>query len=69
MILSGKEFLQIFKHEGEQGYAIILKPKEEAKLDFMKDIPQEAQELLKKYEEVIGDDKPDSLPPIRDINH
>ena len=69
MMLSGKEFLQIFKHEGEQGYAIILKPKEEAKPDFMKDIPQDAQELLKQYEEVIGDDKPDSLPPMRDINH
>ncbi|GLJ42659.1 hypothetical protein SUGI_0884240 [Cryptomeria japonica] len=69
MSMRGKEFLKVLKKEGHQGHAIVLKPKDEAKVDPMSEVPQEVQGLLKKYVEVIGDEMPNSFPSMRDVNH
>lgn len=69
MLMSGKEFLKVLKQEGNQGYAIFLKPKDEAKADPMSEVPQEVKGLLKQYAEAIEDHIPNSFPPMRDVNH
>lgn len=46
MLLGRKEFLKLMKHEGSQGCAIMVKPKEEVKDENKPVIPQEVKILL-----------------------
>lgn len=67
----GEEFLRTLKEEGGQGFALILKPKDES--DFVinkgKDTPKEVLQLLERYKCIVVDEMPNTLPPIRDISH
>ena len=68
IIVGEKEMLKVIKEEKE-GYALILKPRDETLPSKDKSIPKEVQNLLEEYKEVIAKDLPSSLPPIRNISH
>jgi len=71
MLVSGKEFLHTLKEEGTQGYALILKPKDNSDLskNSKEKVPEEVQELLDKYKSNMVEDMPNTLPPMRDVSH
>lgn len=69
MLLSGKEFLKDLKHEGNQGCAIIVKPKVEAKAEPKPVVPQVVKTLLDQYKDIVVNEIPDALPPYRGVNH
>ncbi|XP_059078066.1 uncharacterized protein LOC131876639 [Cryptomeria japonica] len=69
MLLSGEEFLKVLKHEGSQGCAIIMKPKEEVKATNKLVVPQEVQILLDRYKDIVVNEILDVLPLYRYVNH
>lgn len=70
MLVGEKEFLKTVNEEGGGAYAIVIKPKTvmttTSKVD---DVPKEVQALLNKYKDIVVDELPSSLPPIRDVIH
>ena len=60
--------LKAIKEERE-GYALILKPKDEPILSKEKLVPKEVQKLLEEYKEAVAKDLHSSLPSNRDISH
>eukprot|EP00253_Pinus_taeda_P023337 PITA_23337 len=68
LLLGGKEYLKQMK-EGEVSYAVICKPKVIMTSTKVSDLPIEIQEMLESYYDIIVDDLPNELPPIRRISH
>lgn len=68
LLLGGKEYLQQME-ENEVNFAIIFKPKIIMTSTKVFDLPIEIQEMLDNYCDIIVDDLPNELPPIRRINH
>ena len=68
LLLSGKEYLQQME-EDEVIYALVLKSKVIFTSTKVSDLPIEIQEMLDSYCDIIVDDFPDELPPIRKISH
>lgn len=57
------------KEEGGQGYVIIIRPKYIMTVAKLEDVPKEVQTLLNKYQDIVVDELPSSLSPIRDVSH
>eukprot|EP00253_Pinus_taeda_P005681 PITA_05681 len=68
LLLGGKEYLKQMK-EGEVSYAVICKPKVITTSTKVSDLPIEIQEMLENYYDIIVDNFPNELPPIRRISH
>lgn len=68
MFVGEKEFFKTMKEE-KMGFVVLIRPKTIVAAKKVKDIPQEVQKLLKKYEDIVVDDLPSLLPPMRDISH
>eukprot|EP00253_Pinus_taeda_P029193 PITA_29193 len=68
LLLGGKEYLKQME-ENEVNYAVICKPKVIMTSTKVSDLPIEIQEMLEKYYDIIIDDLPNELPPIRRISH
>jgi hypothetical protein len=69
ILMSGKEFLKEFKKEQEMQFVVLRNPR----LIFMSTcvdvLPVEIQELLDNFVDIVVDELPRSLPPIRSISH
>ena len=63
-----KEFIKDLSNEGNEGFSIVLKCKEEEKL-VPKALPFEIQKMLDKYRDIVNDSTPTTLPPRRVISH
>ena len=66
-LLSRKEYLQ--QIEEEVRFALVCKPKVVLTSTKISDLPIEIQEMLDNYCDIVVDDLPDELPPVRKINH
>ena len=69
LLMSGKELLREIKKEQEMQFVVVKKPKVVLTSTSMDDFPEEVQELLDNFVDIVVDEFPNSLPPIRSINH
>jgi hypothetical protein len=67
--MSGKELLKEVKEEQEMQFTVVRKPRVILTSTSMDDFPEEVQELLDNFVDIVVDELPNSLPPIRSISH
>ena len=63
-LVDGKEFLQGMKYE-HMCFGVIPKHGKEE----VEEIPTEVVDLLRNFFDIVSDNVPDGLPPVRKINH
>jgi hypothetical protein len=68
LLMSGKELLQEVKKE-EVHFSLIGKPKVILTSTNLDDFPAEVKAMLDEFVDIIVDDFPNALPPIRSISH
>ncbi|XP_059069807.1 uncharacterized protein LOC131859776 [Cryptomeria japonica] len=68
MLMGGKEFLHQMKKE-EIKFALIGNLKIVVTSTKLIDLPEEIQDMLKEYVDIVVDDLPSALPPLRSIIH
>jgi hypothetical protein len=68
LLMSGKELLKEVKKEKEMQFVVVRKPRVILTSTLMDDFPEEVQELLDNFFDIVVDELPNSLPPIRSIN-
>ena len=69
LLMSRKELLKEVKKEHEMQFVVVRKPKVILTSTSMDDFPEEVQELLDNFDNIVVDELPKSLRPIRSINH
>jgi hypothetical protein len=69
ILMSGKELLREVKKYEEMKFVVVRKPRVILTNTLIDDIPEEIQELLENFDDIVVDDLPCSLPPIRSISH
>jgi hypothetical protein len=69
LLMSGKELLNEFKKEQDMQFVVVRNPRVILTSTTMNDLPEEIQELLENFADIVVDDLPCSFPPIRSINH
>ena len=69
LIMNGKEILNEVKKELEMQFFVVRKPRVILTSTSIEDLPKEIQELLENFADIVVDELPRSLPPIRSINH
>jgi hypothetical protein len=69
LLMNGKELLSEVKKEKKMQFVMVRKPRVVLTSNSMDDIPKEIQELLENFSNIVVDELPSSLPPIRSINH
>jgi hypothetical protein len=69
LLMSGKELLNEVKKEQEMQFVVVRKPRVILTSTSMEYFPEEVQELLENFADIVVDELPNSLPPIRSINH
>jgi hypothetical protein len=67
--MSGKELLKEVKEEHEMQLAVVRKPRVVLTNTSMDELPEEVQELLENFVDIVVDELPNSLPPIKSISH
>ena len=67
--MSGKELLNEVKKEKEMQFVVVRKPRVILTNNYVEDLPEEIQELLENLVDIVLDELPHSLPPIRSISH
>jgi hypothetical protein len=69
LLIRGKELLKEVKEEQEMQFVVVRKPKVILTSTSVDDLPEEVQELLDNFADIVVDELPNSLPPIRSISH
>jgi hypothetical protein len=69
LVMSGKELLNEVKKKEDMQFIVVKKPKIVLTSTRIDDLPKEIQELLKEFANIVVDELPCSLPPIRSISH
>jgi hypothetical protein len=69
LLMSGKELLKEVKKDLKMQFVVVRKPRVILTNSFVDDLPEEIQELLEKFVDIVVDELPHSLPPIRSISH
>jgi hypothetical protein len=67
--MSGKELLDEVKKKEDTQFIVVRKPKIVLTSTRIDDLPEEIQELLGEFVDIVVDELPCSLPPIRSISH
>jgi hypothetical protein len=67
--MSGKELLDELKKDEEMRFVVVRKTRVILTSTSIDDLPEEIQELLENFIDIVVDDLPCSLPPIRNISH
>jgi hypothetical protein len=67
LLMSGKELLREVKKEQEMQFVVVRKPRVVLTSTTMDDLPEEIMELLDNFANIVVDELPNSLPPIRGI--
>jgi hypothetical protein len=67
--MSGKELLTEVKKKEEPQFIVVRKPKIVLTSTRVDDLPEEVQELLEEFADIVVEELPRSLPPIRSISH
>jgi hypothetical protein len=69
LLMSGKELLNEVKKKEETQFIVVRKPKIVLTSIRIDDLPEEIQELLGEFVDIVVDNLPCLLPPIRSISH
>jgi hypothetical protein len=69
LLMSGKELLDELKKKEETQFIVVRKPKIFFTSTRIDDLPEEIQELLGEFVDIVVDELPCSLPPIKSISH
>jgi hypothetical protein len=69
LLMSGNELLKEVKKEQEMQFTVVRKPIVIFTSTSMDDLPEEVQELLENFADIVVDELPNSLPPVRSISH
>jgi hypothetical protein len=69
LLVSGKEILKEVKKEHEMQFVVVRKPRVILTSTSMDDLPEEVQELLDNFANIMVDELPNSFPPIISIIH
>jgi hypothetical protein len=69
LLMSGKELLKEVKKKEETQFILVRKPRIVLNNTRIDDLPEEIQELLEEFADIVVDELPCSLPPIRSISH
>jgi hypothetical protein len=69
LLMSGKELLDEVKKKEDTQFIVVRKPKIVLTSTRIDDLPKEIQELLGEFVDIVVDELPFSLPPIRSISH
>jgi hypothetical protein len=69
LLMSGKELLKEVKEEQEMQFTVVRNPIVILMSTLVDDLPEEVQELLDNFVDIVVDELPNSLPPISSINH
>jgi hypothetical protein len=69
LLMSGKELLKEIKEEEEMQFSMVRKPRVILTSTSVNDLPEEVQELLDNFVDIVVDELPNSLPPIKSISH
>jgi hypothetical protein len=66
--MSWKELLREVKKEHEMQFVVVRKLKVILRSTSMEDFPKEVQKLLENFVDIVVDELPSSLPPIKSIS-
>jgi hypothetical protein len=69
LLMSGKELLTEVKKKEEPQFIVVRKPKIVLTSTRVDDLPDEVQELLEEFDDIVVDELAHSLPPIRSVSH
>jgi hypothetical protein len=69
VLMSGKELLKVVKKKEDTQFIMVRKPNFFLTSMRIDDLPEEIQELLGEFANIVVDELPCSLPPIRSISH
>jgi hypothetical protein len=69
LLMSGKELLKEVKKKEDTQFSVVRKPKIVLTNTRIDDLPEEIQKLLGEFVDIVVDELPCSLPPIRSISH
>ena len=69
MLISGKEFLQEVDKSEKLHFAIVGRPKVILTSTNLNDLPEEIHVVLDNFMDIIVDELPNELPPIRSVSH
>jgi hypothetical protein len=69
LLMSGKELLTEVKKKEEPQFIVVRKPKIVLTGTRVDDLPEEVQELLEEFVDIVVDELPHSLPLIRSVSH
>jgi hypothetical protein len=69
LLMSGKELLKEVKKKEDTQFILVRKPKIVLNNTRIDDLQEEIQELLEEFADIVVDELPCSLPPIRSISH
>jgi hypothetical protein len=69
LIMSGKELITEVKKKEEPQFIVVRKPRIVLTSTRVDDLPEEVQELLEEFTDIVVDELPHSLPTIRSVSH
>jgi hypothetical protein len=69
LLMSGKELLTELEKDEDPQFFVVRKPRVVLTSTRMDDLPDEIQELLGEFADIIVDELPCSLPPMRSVSH
>jgi hypothetical protein len=69
LLMSGKELLKEVKKKEDPQFIVVRKPRIVLTNTRVDDLPEEIQKLLEEFADIVVDELPHSLPPIRSIIH
>jgi hypothetical protein len=69
LLMSGKELLTEVKKKEDPYFILVRKPRIVLTSTRGDDLPEEIQELLEEFADIVVDELPRSLPPIRSVSH
>jgi hypothetical protein len=69
LLMSGKELLKEVNKKEDTQFIIVRKPKIVLTSTRVDDLPEEIQKSLEEFADIVVDELPCSLPPIRSISH
>jgi hypothetical protein len=69
LLMSGKELLTEVKKKEDPQFFVVRKPRIILTSTRVDDLPREIQELLEEFADIMVDELPHSLPPMRSVSH
>jgi hypothetical protein len=69
LLMSGKELLTEMEKKEDPQFFVVRKPRIVLTSTRVDDLPDEVQELLEEFADIIVDELPHSLPPMRSVSH